>query len=184
MKTVRTSLPGVVIIEPEIRSDARGLLMETYSRRSYAEKNIVEETFVQDNLSCSKRGVIRGLHFQNPHKQGKLVYAAHGDIFDVAVDIRRGSPTFACWVGQRLSGDSGRQMYIPPGFAHGFVALSETALFIYKCTDYYDETSQGAIAWNDPKIGIDWPLDAPVLSKRDANAPTLEEIDQSLLPVY
>lgn len=183
MKTVETALPGAIIIEPSVFGDSRGFFMETWSRRRYEEAGI-RETFVQDNVSYSRHGVVRALHFQNPAPQGKLVYALKGEVFDVAVDVRLGSPTFGEWVGVTLSAENKRQFYIPPGFAHGFAVTGEDALFVYKCTDFYDPKAERSLIWNDPQIGIQWPVKNPVMSGRDLKAPSLKDFDRSLLPVF
>lgn len=183
MKVVATRLPGLTIVEPQAFGDARGYFMETWNQSRYREAGITA-SFVQDNLSFSTRGVLRGLHFQNPHVQGKLVYVLQGEVFDVAVDIRRGSPTFGQWEGVRLSADNRRQLYVPPGFAHGFCVTSDTALFAYKCTDFYDPAAELCIRWDDPVIGIAWPVQAPQLSSRDASAPLLAELPEARLPSY
>lgn len=183
MKVIETSLPGVLLLEPKVFGDARGFFMETYHGKRYHDAGIREE-FVQDNLSFSARGVLRGLHFQNPNAQGKLVHVLQGEVFDVAVDIRKGSPHYGKWFGVTLSAENKKQLYIPPDFAHGFVVTSETALFAYKCTNLYDPASERSIIWNDPDIGIDWPLRQPALSGKDAAAPTLAAIDPSFLPAY
>ncbi len=183
MKIIATALPGVVIIEPKVFGDERGYFMETYQAQRYAEAGITEP-LVQDNLSFSRRGILRGLHAQNPHPQGKLVQVLQGAVFDVAVDIRVGSPTFGKWVGVELSAENYRQFYVPPGFAHGFVVTSEIALFVYKCTDYYAPQSEMSILWNDPDIGIDWPIDEPQLSAKDAAGIRLADIAADRLPKY
>ncbi len=183
MKAVPTSLPGVVIVEPKVFGDARGFFKETWSAQRYAEAGVAE-TFVQDNLSKSSRGVLRGLHLQHPHGQGKLVQAVLGEVYDVAVDVRRGSPTFGKWVGVTLSEDNHRQLYIPPGFAHGFCVTSETALFSYKCTDGYHPECELGVLWNDPDIGIQWPVDEPSLSDKDRAYPVLGDIAAEVLPVF
>ena len=183
MRTLPTALPGVVVIEPRIFGDARGYFVETYNQGRYASE-IVTAPFVQDNLSFSARGVLRGLHFQNPHGQGKLVTVLDGEVFDVAVDIRVGSPTFGQSVAVVLSGESKRQIYIPPGFAHGFCVTSEQALFMYKCTDFYAPEAEGGIIWNDPDLGIQWPVERPALSSKDEKYPRLKDVDRTRLPVY
>ena len=183
MKVVETELPGVLIVEPDRFGDARGFFQEIWHEGRYEEAGM-PGSFVQDNLSLSAHGVLRGLHFQNPNGQGKLVYVLQGEAFDVAVDVRVGSPTFGKWAGVMLSGDTGRQFYIPPGFAHGFCVTGETALFAYKCTDFYNPQTEGAIRWDDPAIGIDWPVSAPTVSDKDAAAPLLAEVDTAKLPVY
>jgi dTDP-4-dehydrorhamnose 3,5-epimerase len=181
MNVEPTTLPGVLLVEPSVHRDERGWFLETFRDERYAEHGIAGP-FVQDSLSSSRHGVLRGLHLQWPRAQGKLVYAAEGEIFDVAVDVRRDSPTFLRWVGHVLSAGDGKQLWIPPGFAHGFVVLSKTALFAYKCTEVYDPGGELAIRWDDPQIGIEWPVDDPVLSPRDAAAPLLSDIDPTLLP--
>lgn len=183
MKTIETGLPGVLVIEPEIHEDSRGLFLETHHAERYAALGI-RPAFVQDNHSRSRRGVLRGLHYQQPQPQGKLIQAVRGRVFDVAVDIRRGSPTFGRWAGIELSADNLRQIWIPPGFAHGFLTLSEVADLTYKCTGYYAPDCEYALRWDDPAIAIDWP-DAgapPELSARDAAAPTLA--DATVLPEF
>ena len=174
MKAIETKIAGVLIIEPDVHGDARGFFLETGQQERYAAYGLPAH-FVQDNLSFSRRGVLRGLHYQDPNPQGKLVYVLQGEVFDVAVDIRRDSPTFGQWVGVTLSGENKRQFYIPPGLAHGFCVTSETALFTYKCTDYYNPRAEHGIAWNDPDIGIEWPVRDPVLSEKDRNNPLLQE---------
>jgi dTDP-4-dehydrorhamnose 3,5-epimerase len=175
LKFTPTAIPEVVLIEPDVHRDARGFFLETWHERKYAEAGI-EGPFVQDNLSHSGRGTLRGLHAQLRHPQGKLVRAVEGEMFDVAVDIRRGSPTFGRWVGFSLSGENFRQLWIPPGFAHGFCVLSERVHVEYKCTDFYDRGDEISVAWNDPGIGIEWPVKEPTLSPKDAQAPRLSEI--------
>lgn len=157
--------------------------METWNQARYVEAGL-PDTFVQDNLSYSRRGVLRGLHFQNPNGQGKLVYVLQGEVFDVAVDIRRGSPTFGQSASVVLSSDNKRQFYIPPGFAHGFCVTSETALFAYKCTTPYSPKDEGGILWNDPALGLDWPIAEPDLSDKDRAAPALARYPQERLPAY
>jgi len=176
MHVTRCELEGLLIIEPKVFGDSRGYFLESWNQKKYAELGI-SASFVQDNISVSRRGTLRGLHFQNPFAQGKLVSVLQGEVFDVAVDIRRDSPTFRRWEGTRLSSDNRRQFYIPPGFAHGFQVLSETAMFHYKCTEFYSPADELAIRWNDPEIGIVWPLgDQPALSAKDTMAPLLKEI--------
>ena len=183
MKVIETSLPGMLIIDPDVFGDSRGFFMETYNERRYRDAGLPRR-FVQDNLSSSARGVLRGLHYQNPDAQGKLLYVLSGEVFDVAVDIRVGSPTFGQWTGVYLSAENKRQFYVPPDFAHGFVVTGQTALFAYKCTDYYAREAEGAILWNDPEIGIEWPIDNPTLSEKDQAAPTLEDTPENDLPRY
>ena len=182
MKFHQTELPGVVLVEPTVHQDHRGFFLETYHQEKYRAGGI-DATFVQDNHSRSAFGILRGLHAQARNPQGKLVRAVEGVIFDVAVDIRRDSPTFAHWVGRELSADNFHQLYIPPGFAHGFTVLSGTAQVEYKCTTLYDRDDETAIRWDDPTIGIDWPTEEPVLSGKDSTAPRLDEI-LDRLPVY
>ena len=155
--------------------------METYHQQKY-QKTGIDQAFVQDNHSHSNQGVLRGLHYQLKHPQGKLIYAVTGTIFDVAVDIRRGSPTFGQWTGAELSADNKRQIYVPQGFAHGFVVLSQSADVIYKCTDVYAPGDEYGILWSDPEIGINWPVKNPILSQKDLENPTLNQIPESLLP--
>jgi len=174
MQAIQTAIPGVVILEPQVFGDARGFFFESYSLYKLADLGI-EETFVQDNHSRSVRGVLRGLHYQVQPAQAKLVRVVVGEVFDVAVDIRRGSPTYAQWVGVRLSAENKRQLYIPEGFAHGFCVLSDVAEFLYKVNSYYDPAGDRGIAWDDPDIGVDWPINAPLLSARDQQHGRLRE---------
>ncbi len=183
MKVQETDLAGVIIIEPAVYADSRGYFLETWNQERYVEAGL-PNVFVQDNVSYSRRGVLRGLHFQNPNPQGKLVYVLKGEVYDVAVDIRLGSPTFGHWTGETLSEENKRQLYIPPGYAHGFCVTSDDALFVYKCTALYDAAADGAIRWDDPDVGIDWPPSEFVLSDKDRGAPLLREIEQRKLPVY
>lgn len=188
MNVVATNIPGCVILEPKVWGDARGFFLETYRSNRYAGLGIPER-LVQDNLSFSRRGVLRGLHIQHPGAQGKLVQVFAGEVFDVAVDVRRGSPSFGHWVGVALSGENKRQFWVPAGFAHGFLVTSETALFAYKCSDYYRPETEFGIRWNDPAIGIDWPLGqipggVPELSNKDKEAVPLAEIAADRLPAY
>lgn len=183
MKVIESRLPGVLIIEPRITSDERGFFMESFQQRRYAGAGI-KGLFVQDNVSFSRFGVLRGLHFQHPQAQGKLVHVLHGEVFDVAVDVRQGSPTYGNWFGTTLSAENKRQLWLPAGFAHGFCVMSETALFTYKCTDYYQPEAETTVVWNDSDIAIDWPLERPELSIKDAQALPLSKIDVSRLPVY
>jgi len=175
VKFLPTDLPGVTLIEPDVFKDARGFFLETYHERKYAEGGI-PGPFVQDNHSYSGRGTLRGLHAQLLRPQGKLVRAVEGEMFDVAVDIRRGSPAFGRWVGAVLSGENFRQLWIPPGFAHGFCVLSPWVHVEYKCTGFYDPADEISIAWDDPQIGIDWPVVAPTLSAKDKSAPRLADL--------
>ena len=181
MKVHPTKLDGVLVIEPQVFGDPRGFFMETYQQTRYMQANI-GVNFVQDNVSSSVRHTLRGLHFQHPHDQDKLVYVLQGEIFDVAVDIRRGSPTFGGWVGEILSEENHRQLFIPRGFAHGFCVLSRTALFCYKCSDYYAPGDEGGIIWNDPDLGIAWPVEDPILSPRDKAYSRLKDISPDRLP--
>lgn len=184
MKVIETAIPGVFIIEPKVWGDERGYFLETYRANRYAEHGI-PQPMVQDNQSFSRKGVLRGLHVQHPHAQGKLVQVYAGEVFDVAVDIRRGSPTFGQWVGVTLSGENKRQFWVPPGFAHGFLVTGESALFVYKNTEYYSPATEFSVRWDDPDIGIDWPLDgAPELSRKDSDAALLKDIPLERLPGY
>jgi dTDP-4-dehydrorhamnose 3,5-epimerase len=183
MNIVETKLPGVFIVEPKVFGDSRGFFFETWQRQRYEEVGIKGE-FVQDNVSFSSRGVLRGLHYQNPHAQGKLVTVLQGEVFDVAVDIRVGSPTFGQWEGVILSGDNHRQLWIPPGFAHGFCVVSETAYFSYKCTDVYTPQAEGGVSWNDPEIGIEWPVREVALSDKDKVYSRLKDIPLERLPKF
>ena len=182
MKVEPTDIDGVLTIEPDVFSDPRGFFLETYNSARYAAAGLAE-TFVQDNLSFSTRDTLRGLHAQFLVPQGKLVRVGEGEVFDVAVDIRVGSPTFLRWVGKRLSAKNQLQLYIPPGFAHGFCVLSERAQVEYKCTELYDSEDDGAIAWDDPEIGIEWPTAEPLLSDRDRSALRVRE-QRGNLPRY
>ncbi len=182
MRFAPTKIADVILIEPDVHRDARGFFLETWHQRKYAEGGITGP-FVQDNHSHSSQGALRGLHAQCKRPQGKLVRVVDGEVFDVAVDIRRGSPTFGKWVGDRLSGENLRQLWIPPGFAHGFCVLSELVHLEYKCTDFYDASDEIAIAWDDPEIGIEWPLTAPTLSDKDAAAPRLGTV-LAQLPIW
>ncbi len=180
MKVIETPLAGLLVIEPKVFGDERGFFLETWSHKRYQEMGINVD-FVQDNLSFSGRGVLRGLHFQNPQTQGKLVYVLQGEVFDVAVDIRKGSPTFGRWHGVVLSGENKRQFWVPPGFAHGFCVTSETALFAYKCTEPYAPQHERAIRWDDPTLAIDWPISVAQVSEKDRHAPLLADIDPAHL---
>lgn len=185
MNIVDTQIPEIKIIEPRIYGDERGFFYESFQTRRYEELLGIKEQFVQDNLSRSRKGVLRGLHYQSEHTQGKLVSVLAGEVFDVAVDIRLGSPTYGSWVGAFLSGENKRQLWIPKGFAHGFYVLSSTADFFYKCTDYYHPTSELSINYLDPELAIDWPLNNEVqLSEKDIHANPLRLIDPQLLPRY
>ena len=174
MKFLPAAIPGVIVIEPDVHRDPRGFFLETYHTEKYQAGGI-PDVFVQDNQSRSAGGTIRGLHLQRRHPQGKLIRVIEGEIFDVAVDVRRGSPTFGKWVGVTLSADNFKQCYIPQGFAHGFAVVSAVAQVEYKCTDIYDAPSEIGIAWDDPAIGITWPVANPVLSDRDKKHPRLAD---------
>jgi dTDP-4-dehydrorhamnose 3,5-epimerase len=176
---VQTPLPGVLVIEPKVFKDDRGHFVESFQTERYAKAGIVGP-FVQDNWSRSKKGTLRGLHFQNPRPQGKLVMVTRGAVFDVAVDIRKSSPTFGRWFGAELNEENCKQMWVPPGYAHGFAVLSDVADFLYKCTDVYVPEADGCVLWNDPDLGIQWPVNEPLLSKKDAAAPRLR--DSTKLP--
>ena len=179
MKTQALRIPGVVVFTPTVFGDERGLFMESYNARAFAEAIGYEPEFVQDNHSKSQRGVLRGLHYQlAPHAQGKLVRVVTGAVFDVAVDLRRRSSTFGQWVGQVLSADNRHQLWIPPGFAHGFLTLTDTAEFLYKTTAYYAPASERAVVWNDPAIGIEWPIAGePLVSEKDREGMALGEAE-------
>lgn len=181
MQRIETSLPGVVIMEPQLFGDARGFFLETYHRHRLGALGI-EGEFVQDNHSRSVSGTLRGLHYQLEQPQAKLCRVVIGEVLDVAVDIRRGSPHFGRWVGVRLSADNHRQVYVPRGFAHGFVVLSEYAEFLYKCDAFYRREDEHGIAWNDPDLAIDWGIDAPLLSPKDRAHPRLAHVAPELLP--
>ncbi len=182
--TPAAELPDVILIAPRVHADDRGFFLESYHQQRFAEAGLTAE-FVQDNHSHSARGVLRGLHFQHPHGQGKLVRVTRGEIFDVAVDIRVGSPTFGRWVGVHLSGENLLQLYIPPDFAHGFMVTSDEADVIYKCTEIYHPEDEGILVWNDPALAIPWPIAEPRLSDKDANAMTLRELERAgKLPTY
>lgn len=184
MDVTETDLPGVLLIEPKIFGDDRGFFYESYNQARYRAAGI-DGPFIQDNFSYSKKGVLRGLHFQNPNAQGKLVTVVKGEVFDVAVDIRRGSPSFGKWFGVTLSAQNKKQLWIPPMFAHGFLVTSEDALFCYKVTDIYNQTAECTIAWNDPDIAIDWPLiEEPTLSGKDRAGIMLKNCPIEKLPVY
>lgn len=182
MKITQTRIPEVLIIEPDVFGDSRGFFMETWHARKYAELGL-DVDFVQDNHSRSSKGVLRGLHYQLEQPQGKLVRAISGSVFDVAVDIRKGSPTFGQWVGVELTGDNHKQFYVPPGFAHGFCVLSESADFLYKCTDFYAPEYEHGILWSDPDIGIDWPASDFTISDKDAQNKLLRNMEDEL-PIY
>lgn len=179
MKITEAEIPGVLLIEPKVFPDPRGHFLELYQGQRYPLPPLV-----QDNISVSTKGVLRGLHLQNPHSQGKLVTVLQGEVFDVAVEVRRGSPHFGRWVGYHLDGKSYRQLYIPAGMAHGFYVLSESATFLYKCTDYYSKASELTIRWDDPQIGITWPGGEKFLSEKDEQGIRLADIDPARLPAF
>lgn len=183
MKVIETALPGCVVIEPAVFGDARGVFFETWNAERFAQHGLPTR-FVQSNVSTSTRGVLRGLHYQWPNPQGKYVSVLEGEVWDVAVDIRRGSPRFGRWTAVLLSAENRRHFWIPEGFAHGFVVLSERALVSYLCTAPYDPSADAAIRWNDATLAIDWPVAAPVLSAKDAKAPFLDDIPPERLPSY
>lgn len=183
MKRVETNLKDAVILEPTVFGDTRGYFYESYNSDKYAALGI-HANFVQSNVSRSARGVLRGLHYQWPNPQGKLVSVLEGEVYDVAVDIRRGSPTFGQWTGVMLTADNKRHFWIPEGFAHGFCVLSEFAIFTYQCTALYDAKADASIRWDDAAIGIDWPISEPLLSDKDAKAPFLAEVAADRLPDY
>ena len=178
MKATPTAIPDVLVIEPKVFGDARGFFFESFNARAFRDATGLDETFVQDNHSRSARGVLRGLHYQIRQPQGKLVRVVRGAVFDVAVDLRRASPTFGRWAGVELSEDNHRQLWVPPGFAHGFVVLTESADFLYKTTDYYAPEHERCLKWDDPAVGVDWPLDAePALSAKDRDGQALADCE-------
>ncbi|MEA5420861.1 dTDP-4-dehydrorhamnose 3,5-epimerase [Spirulina sp. CCNP1310] len=183
MEVISTQLPEVKLISPKVYYDNRGFFVETFQCDRYAAHGIGPQ-FVQDNLSYSRRGILRGLHLQYPHPQGKLVSVLQGEVFDVAVDIRVGSPNFGQWVGETLSAKNKRQLWIPEGFAHGFCVMSDAALLTYKCTNFYHKETDMNLRWDDPDIGIAWPISNPELSNKDAQAPYLADIKSAQLPPY
>ncbi len=183
MKLTRLALPEVVLIEPRIFADQRGYFFEIYQEKRYAEYG-VPHCFVQDNLSFSAKGVVRGLHYQLAHPQGKLVMVLAGEVYDVVVDIRRNSPRFGCWLATCLSAANHCQLYIPPGFAHGFAVVSDNALFLYKCTDFYHPGDEYGIIWNDPTLNIPWPVQDAILSPKDQQYPPLHQTPASHLPLW
>lgn len=179
MKVTQTPLAGILLIEPRVFSDDRGFFYESHQQKRYQELGLPE--FLQDNISRSTRNTLRGLHFQQPNAQGKLVWVTRGKVWDVMVDIRRSSPTYKKWFGMTLSDEHPLQIYIPPGFAHGFCVLSDEADFCYKCTDYYSPATEQGIQWNDPELNIEWPVTQPLLSPKDMTYPTLSEIEHDKL---
>ena len=183
MNIINTKLPRVLIIEPNVFCDQRGFFMETYQQNRYKAKGIVPD-FVQDNLSYSVRKTLRGLHYQVPNGQAKLIQVIKGEIFDVVLDIRFGSPTFGMWTANYLSEKNKRQLFVPQGFAHGFCVLSESVFLAYKCSDYYKPEFERGILWSDPDIDIDWPVNDPVLSEKDCKYSCLKDVSHEHLPVY
>lgn len=183
MKIIETALPGCVVIEPAVHGDERGFFYESWNSRRFAEAGLAFEV-VQSNVSMSGRGVLRGLHYQWPHPQGKLVSVLEGEVYDVAVDIRRGSPTFGRAAAAMLTAQNKRHFWIPEGFAHGFCVVSERAVFTYLCTAHYAREADASIRWNDAALGIDWPVAEPLLSDKDARAPFLAEVPAERLPLY
>ena len=180
MNVTRSKLPGLLLIEPKVFGDARGFFMETWNQRKYQEAGMTAQ-FVQDNISVSRRGALRGLHFQNPNPQGKLVSVLQGEVLDVVVDLRVRSATFGQYEAVNLSSENKRQFYIPPGFAHGFAVLSETAMFHYKCTEFYSPKDEMTLRWNDPAVGIQWPIAEPLVSEKDSKGLLLNEIPREKL---
>jgi dTDP-4-dehydrorhamnose 3,5-epimerase len=180
MKIITTPIDGLLVLEPDVFRDERGFFLETFHEQKYKDLGI-KSKFVQDNLSLSSKGILRGLHFQYRHPQAKLVQVILGEVFDVAVDIRQGSPTFGKWFGIMLSQNNLYQMFIPEGFAHGYCVVSETALFAYKCSDFYSPADEGGLLWSDPDIGIQWPASEPVLSQKDSRLPRLSEFPKDWL---
>ncbi|URL57813.1 dTDP-4-dehydrorhamnose 3,5-epimerase [Luteibacter flocculans] len=183
MKSTPTSLPGVLVIEPKVFGDSRGFFYESYNEKVFRELGI-ERRFVQSNVSRSSRGVLRGLHYQWPRPQGKLVSVLEGEVYDVAVDIRTGSPTFGQWTATMLTAENHRHFWIPEGFAHGFCVVSDYATFSYQCTELYEPSADAGIRWNDPALGIDWPVSEPTLSNKDMNAPLLADVPAERLPEF
>ena len=183
MKVIETSLPDALILEPQVFGDARGFFYESYNKAKYREAGITAD-FIQSNVSRSARGVLRGLHYQWPNPQGKLVSVLDGEVYDVAVDIRRGSPTFGQSVGVMLTADNHRHFWVPEGFAHGFCVVSEFATFSYQCTALYDRAADAGIRWNDADLAIDWPVSAPLLSEKDGKTPLLKDVAPDRLPIY
>jgi len=183
MDIMETEIPGLKIIQPKIFGDPRGFFFESYNAERYAALGISNK-FVQDNVSFSTQGILRGLHFQNPGSQGKLVSVLQGEVFDVAVDVRQGSPTFGKWFGLYLNSETKQQFWVPEGFAHGFVVTSPTAMFCYKCDSYYQPQSEFSLQWNDPDLGVSWPVEQPTLSTKDQKAKRLRDFQSNELPVY
>jgi len=183
MKVIETSLPGVLILEPQVFGDSRGFFYESYHQARYHGSGVTSD-FVQTNVSRSAKGVLRGLHYQWPNPQGKLVSVLDGEVYDVAVDIRQGSPNFGQWVGVMLTSNNHRHLWIPEGFAHGFCVLSEFATFTYQCTALYDPAADAGVRWNDADIGIDWPVSEPLLSDKDIKTPLLKDIASDRMPIF
>lgn len=183
MKVVETAIPGCLVIEPAVFGDERGFFFEAWNAQRFDEHGL-SARFVQSNVSSSSRGVVRGLHYQWPNPQGKLVSVLEGEVYDVAVDIRRGSPHFGKWAAVLLSAENKRQFWIPEGFAHGFAVLSERAIFSYLCTAPYDKAADAGVRWDDPQIAVDWPVADPQLSEKDAKAPLLAEVAAERLPIF
>lgn len=179
----QTSLPGVLVVQPRVFGDQRGFFLETFHQEKY-QKAGIDRNFVQDNHSHSRKGTLRGFHYQLPHPQAKLITVVRGEIFDVAVDIRKGSPTFGKWFGIHLSEENKRQLFIPEGFAHGFLVLSQDTDVTYKCSELYFQEDEHGVIWSDPQIGVEWPAQDPILSDKDKNFSRLSEIPENLLPVY
>jgi dTDP-4-dehydrorhamnose 3,5-epimerase len=183
LEFVQSTLPGIILIKSIVFQDKRGFFMETFHQKKYRDSGI-DRVFVQDNFSCSQKNTLRGLHYQLRYPQGKLIYALHGEIFDVVVDIRQGSPTFGKWESFILSEENRYQLYIPEGYAHGFCVLSETADIVYKCTDFYAPNDDFGVLWSDPTIDIDWPVKEPLLSEKDTKYPMLNDMPEENLPVF
>jgi len=183
IKVRQAAVPDVLIIDPALYGDTRGYFLEVWHQETYNQYGM-PSSFVQDNVSRSARGILRGLHLQHPYGQGKLIHVLEGEVFDVAVDVREGSPTFGRWVTERLSGENHRQLFIPTGFAHGFCVVSDYALVAYKVTELYHPETEFGIAWNDPALGIDWPVETPILSPKDEAAPHLADLPDGRLPRF
>ena len=183
MNIIETEIKGVLVIEPDVFYDDRGFFLESYNQDRFQELGI-QSNFVQDNLSLSKYGTLRGLHYQHPHEQAKLVQVIQGAVFDITVDIRTESPTFGKWIGIELSAENKKQMLIPEGFAHGYCVLRDTAVFQYKCSDFYVPDCEGGILWSDPDLAIDWPVNSPIVSDKDSKLPFLRDIPKDRLPFY
>ena len=183
MKIIKTELPGCVVIEPAVHGDARGFFYESFNAARFAQAGL-ESAFVQTNVSRSAQGVLRGLHYQWPNPQGKLVSVLEGEVYDVAVDIRKGSPMFGRWAAAILSADNKRHFWIPEGFAHGFAVLSQNATFVYQCTAPYDRAADSGVRWNDAALAIDWPIAEPLLSDKDQRTPFLAEVPREKMPLF